>query len=625
MAILASAIAGAAIAALLVLVWSYRRRLLNAERELREIRADLGHAAITDPLTGLYNRRFLAEVSNHQIEHHRRFRMPLCLVYIDVDHFKGINDTRGHNVGDRVLQHVAKFINQHTRDADYLFRVGGDEFLVLMSCAPDEAQRRVRELQAAFADTLEDAGLPNAIGLSVGVVPVPTDVKSLDTVVKKADAQMYADKRRRSGPSGSPVAALLPFLLPFCLTAIPAILFAQSRPLVAPAAAAIYARLLPQIDHIKLFDHHAHPGFADDPEVDAAPVPTGSLPFRLRPENPDWAAASRALDGVHPTRGDRQSWNRLLDRLGIETSVANRITMSDDLDPARFKWVFYADSFLFPFDNSGLAARNPDQAAFMPLQTKLVQRFRTQAGRTAWPATLADYLAFVSRTLEDQQRRGAIAMKFEVAYFRSFVFDDPTREQAADVYDRYRTGGVPTAAEYKTFQDFVFRFLVSEGGRLHLPVHIHSSAGSGDYFDVGGANVLHLESVLRDPRYLSTTFVLIHGGYPFDREAIQLASMKNVYLDTSATGSFVLFPDAFKTLLHSWLTQYPDKITYGSDAFPLDEQFGADRIYWFAVHNARTALAAALAEMIAAHEIPESRALPLARAYLHDTAASLYK
>lgn len=216
-------------------------------------------------------------------------------------------------------------------------------------------------------------------------------------------------------------------------------------------------------------------------------------------------------------------------------------------------------------------------------------------------------------------------MKFEIAYFRSFVFDDPTREQAAAVYERYRAGGVPSAAEYKTFQDFVFRFLVGEGGRLHLPVHIHSSAGSGDYFDVGGANVLHLESVLRDPRYLSTTFVLIHGGYPFDREAIQLASMKNVYLDSSATGSFVLFPNAFKTLLHSWLTQYPDKITYGSDAFPLDEQFGADRVYWFAVHNARTALAAALAEMIAAREIPESRALPLARAYLHDTAASLYK
>jgi len=614
--------ASAATVALLFLVWSYRRRVQALERDLRVIRAELGHAAITDPLTGLYNRRLLTEVGNHQIEHHRRFRLALSLVYIDIDRFKEINDTRGHAVGDRVLLHVAQFINRHTREADYLFRIGGDEFVVLMSCSPDEALRRARELQATFPTTLGDAGMPPNIGLSVGVADVPTNVKDLDAAIKRADARMYEDKRKRSGGQGPLTLALLPF----CLAALAAIsLSAQSRPLVAPAATAIYARLLPQIERIKIFDHHAHPGFADDPEVDAAPVPPGASPFRLRPDNPDWAAAARALAGVAPKRGDRQSWNRLLDRLGIETSIANRITMSDDLDPARFKWVFYADSFLFPFDNSGLAARNPDQAAFMPMQTKLVQRFRSQAGLTAWPASLGEYLAFVSRTLDDHKRRGAVAMKFEVAYFRSFVFDDPTREQASAIYDRYRAGGVPSAAEYKTFQDFVFRFLVTEGGRLHLPVHIHSSAGAGDYFSVSDVNVLNLETVLRDPRYLSTTFVLIHGGYPFYREAILLASMKNVYLDSSGTDSFFLFPDAFKDVLRTWLTQYPDKITFGSDAFPLDEYIGAERIYWFAVHNARTALAAAVAEMIAAREISESKALSFARAYLHDTAASLYR
>lgn len=625
MSVFAAALVGAGIcliAALIGVAWSYRRRLQLVERELLAIRAELGHAAITDPLTGLYNRRLLAEVASHEIEHHRRFRMQLCLVYIDVDRFKEVNDTRGHQVGDLVLKHVAKFITRHTRDADYLFRVGGDEFLVLMSCMADEGLRRARELQAIFPSTLAGAGLPTTLGLSVGVADVPTDMKDLESAIKRADRAMYEDKRRRT-QGGSPLTlAILPIaLLPLALIVVSA----QSRPLVATAAAPIYARLQPQIERIRIFDHHAHPGFSDDPEVDAAPVPPGSSPFRLRPENPDWAAAARALGGVRPTRGDRQSWNRLLDRLGIETSIANRITMSDDLDPARFKWVFYADSFLFPFDNSGLAARNPDEAAFMPMQTKLAQRFRAQAGLAAWPASLAEYLAFVSRTLEDHKRRGAVAMKFEVAYFRSFVFDDPSREQASAVYEKYHGGGVPAPAEYKLFQDFMFRFLVTEGGRLRLPVHIHSSAGAGDYFSVSGVNVLNLENVLRDPRYLSTTFVLIHGGYPFYREAILLASMKNVYLDSSATGSFDLFPDAFKEVLRAWLTQYPDKITFGSDAFPLDDHIGAERIYWFGVHNARTALAAALAEMIAAREIPESRAMPMARAYLHDTAASLYK
>jgi predicted TIM-barrel fold metal-dependent hydrolase len=299
--------------------------------------------------------------------------------------------------------------------------------------------------------------------------------------------------------------------------------------------------------------------------------------------------------------------------------------MAADLDPARFRWVFYADSFLFPFDNTGLAARNADQAAFMPAQTKLIQRFRSQAGLAAWPASLDEYLTFVSRTLEDHKRRGAIAMKFEVAYFRTFVFDDPTREQAAAIYSRYRAGGVPSAAEYKTFQDFLFRFLVLEGGRLRLPVHIHSSAGAGDYFSVSGVNVLNLENILRDQRYLSTIFVLIHGGYPFEKEAIFLAAMKNVYLDSSGTGSYLLFPDALKDVLRLWLTKYPDKITFGSDAFPVDETIGAERVYWFGVHNARTAVAAALAEMIAAREVSGTQAIPLARAYLHDTAASLYK
>src|SRR5579884_737104 len=157
LALVAAVGAGILIAALAGAAWTYRRRLRVAEGELRAIRAELGHAAITDPLTGLYNRRLLGEVAMHQLEHHRRFRLPLCLVYIDVDRFKEVNDARGHAVGDRVLQHVALFINRQTRDADYLFRIGGDEFLVLMSCTAEEGLRRARELQTTFPLTLADA------------------------------------------------------------------------------------------------------------------------------------------------------------------------------------------------------------------------------------------------------------------------------------------------------------------------------------------------------------------------------------------------------------------------------------------------------------------------------------
>lgn len=429
------------------------------------------------------------------------------------------------------------------------------------------------------------------------------------------------------------------------IIAVSSLASAQSRPLVAPAAQAIYQRLLPRIGAIKIFDHHAHPGFADDEEVDPAPVPPSTPPYRLSEANPDWIAAARALfafpysdlDGAHGKwLADKKAklrreqpgvryFNALLDRVGIETSIANRITMSDALDPARFKWVFYIDPVLFPFDNAQLAARNPDEAAFMPNQTKLVRRFEQQAGLAALPPSLTEYLAFVTRVLEDHKRRGAIAAKFEVAYFRSFVFDDPPRDAVEALYSRYRGAGAPAAADYKLFQDFLFRFVVAECGRIGLAVHIHSSAGAGNYFSVAGVNVLNLEPVLRDPRYGNTTFVLIHGGYPFDREAVFIALMKHVWLDSSGTGSFLLVPDEFKRVLRRWFEIAPGKVTFGSDAFPLDDRLGVEEVYWFAVQNARRAAAAALAEMVAAREITEAQAMAIARGYLHDNAAALYK
>jgi predicted TIM-barrel fold metal-dependent hydrolase len=130
--------------------------------------------------------------------------------------------------------------------------------------------------------------------------------------------------------------------------------------------------------------------------------------------------------------------------------------------------------------------------------------------------------------------------------------------------------------------------------------------------------------VLRDPRYLGTIFVLIHGGYPFDREAIFLATTRNIYLDSSAV-ELLLYPTEFKNVLRRWLEVYPEKITFGTDAFPFGAALGVEEVYWLGVHSTRTALAAALAEMVAAHEISEAKALQYAHAYLHDTAAQLYK
>jgi len=279
---------------------------------------------------------------------------------------------------------------------------------------------------------------------------------------------------------------------------------------------------------------------------------------------------------------------------------------------------------MWPFNNQRETARNSDDQVYIPLQEKMLHRWMQQEGLSKLPANFEDYLNFITRTLEDNQKKGGIAQKFEVAYFRSTKFSDPPREQAADVYQRFVDGGIPSEQEYRIFQDYIFRYLVSEGGRLHLPVHIHSAVGIGDYFNLSESNILNLENILRDPRYSSTIFVMIHGGYPYDRQAIWLGAEKNVYLDTSET-EILLYPSEFKKLLKQWLETFPDKVTFGTDSFPYNAALGAEESYWLGVQSTRTGLAAALAEMISEGEVSEAQALQLAHGYLHDNAVGIYQ
>jgi predicted TIM-barrel fold metal-dependent hydrolase len=155
-------------------------------------------------------------------------------------------------------------------------------------------------------------------------------------------------------------------------------------------------------------------------------------------------------------------------------------------------------------------------------------------------------------------------------------------------------------------------------------VHIHSAVGIGDYFNISESNIMVLENILRDPRYSDTVFVMIHGGYPLEREAIWLASVHNVYMDSSLM-EVVMYPGAFKDSLKQWLETFPDKVTFGTDSFPYNETLGAEESYWLGVQTARMGLAGALAEMISAGEITEAKALEIANAYLHDTAVSIYQ
>src|SRR5579863_5737138 len=187
---------------------------------------------------------------------------------------------------------------------------------------------------------------------------------------------------------------------------------AQARPLPGPDVPQIYQRLLPQIEKIPAFDHHAHPGFADDPDVDAmAAPPDFSEALRTRDDNPELIAAAKALFGYPYTdlSPEHSKWlvekkaelkkqnpgtayfNLILDKINTESSVANRAMMPDYLDTHRFPWVFFADSFMWPFNNERETARNPDEGVYIPLQEKMLHRWMVQEDVSKLPAKLSDY------------------------------------------------------------------------------------------------------------------------------------------------------------------------------------------------------------------------------------------
>jgi hypothetical protein len=417
----------------------------------------------------------------------------------------------------------------------------------------------------------------------------------------------------------------------------------QASALPGKDVATIYDRLLPQIQKIPIVDMHAHPGYWDDTDVDAMAVTTTSLdPVRTRTTNPEWCAAFKALYGYPYSdvssehlrwldeKDDelRRQWgndylSKMLDKVGIQVSVANRVAMDYLENNPRFRFVFFVDPFMFPFDNKDLTI-NPDRAVFFPIQEKALHRYLAQAGLQGLPSDLAGYEAAIRRVLELDKQQNGVAIKFEAPYFRSLVkITDPPREPVEAIYNKYRAGGTPSADEYLVFQDYTFRYLLAQAGVLHLQVHVHSAVGSGNYYHLSEGNAMDLENILRDPRYKQTTFVMIHGGYPYDQQSIWLAALPNVYLDSSEF-SLLVSPQEYSHILQRWLEIFPEKIVFGSDAFPYSREVNVPATYWLAVKTAQTAVAAALAEMVSTGQVTEPRALEIARGYFHDNTARLF-
>jgi hypothetical protein len=406
-----------------------------------------------------------------------------------------------------------------------------------------------------------------------------------------------------------------------------------------------------ELSHISAIDNHGHPSKLlapgeEDTDADALPpdaitdlaLPTPMLEgspyapqawgamFDFKPSGTDAQAQSAELlrkrADLQKSKGDSYpSW--VLNETGTAVMLANRVAMGRGLTSDRFKWVPFVDMFLFPLQNKSYKSRDPEHSAFFTREEALLARSLKASGNKRLPPTFDDYLTFVSHQLESWKADGAVALKFELAYLRDLKVGSPTRESAERVYAIYSQSSEPTSDEYRILQDFVFRHIATEAGRLSLPVHIHSSLGAGSYFQASNADPLALEGVFDDPALRRTKFVLLHGAWPYAKEAAMLILKPNVYLDFSAF-YFLTYPAQGAKALRLYLESAPEKVLYGSDASPFGKDIGWEETAWLGSHNGRLALALALTEMVRDGEITPERAKKIGHLVLHDNAHQLY-
>ena len=170
-----------------------QRKIAEAEALQEQLRDQ----AVRDPLTGLYNRRFLAETSVARIELAHRQKTPIAIVLIDIDHFKRINDLHGHGRGDEVLQHFAALLRERMRRSDVICRFGGEEFLLLVDNCTEAAladilETIMRQFRAMTFGSGEDR--LDDCTFSAGVAVLDADGDEFEALVRVADARMYRAK-----------------------------------------------------------------------------------------------------------------------------------------------------------------------------------------------------------------------------------------------------------------------------------------------------------------------------------------------------------------------------------------------------------------------------------------------
>ncbi|MBV8898314.1 MAG: amidohydrolase [Acidobacteriaceae bacterium] len=404
-----------------------------------------------------------------------------------------------------------------------------------------------------------------------------------------------------------------------------------------------------ELRQISAIDNHAHPmavqsAGQEDHDYDALPmegIEDIALPTPFREGSPYFPQAWHALYNVDQGGDGRSNLSRIealrsqvekqkgdlypawvLNRSHTDIMLANRVSMGRGLSPDRFKWVPFVDMFLFPLNNTALM-KDPDKNIFFTHEQQLLRGYLKDAQLNRVPSNFDEYLTFISHRLEVFKSRGAVALKFELAYLRDLSISDPQREAAERVYAIYSQSSEPAPEEYKLLQDFLFHYIAREAGRLNLPVHIHCALGGGSYFREANANPLLLEPLFNDASLRKTKFVLLHGGWPFAREAAAMILKPNVYLDYSAF-MYMTYPVEGGRAVRLYLEAAPEKVLYGSDASPFTNTVGWAETDWIGSHVAREELGLALTGMMHDGEITLDRAKQIGHLVLRENARQLY-
>ena len=392
--------------------------------------------------------------------------------------------------------------------------------------------------------------------------------------------------------------------------------------------------LLAELAKVKAVDAHSHLLINRvEPAGKALAVQRNAaeLPLRLRGVGPEWARTWKLLYKVNvpdtsekhlaelqqarellvEDLGDDFS-TRMLDQANIELAIVSGEPLTGK-GMARFRFVPRADVFLRPFAQDSAEVLKP---------------FFIAARMYTLPKGLDEYLGkVVTGALERWVADGAVGIDVGVSAWRGLDFDQVNAEVARSAYGRLVVGGEfgASPADLKAFQDYTFRYLAREAGRVGLVVHVKTGMSRDATGIVGNGNPILLGPTLADPTLQRTKWLLVHGGFPFDKETGPLLLRPNVYADVSVQ-DLVRSPTELGESLRRWFELAPERVCFATDAAsdPSATQLRWPELTFLGAETTRAALSLALSRMISDGLVTRAQALEIGKGVLRENALTLH-